>query len=218
MVTDRDEASAADPEVAEADVLLEPGEELLDLAEPPEAEDAEQAVGGALPDLAGDEVGQALERDRRRHVHDEERRQVPAQAPPVSANWQSGKAKNDSEEEQQPIFNQGPFFLLITAQFSLGRLHSGVRPIGLESWVLGLYLFFFYYFFYQTCSVDYLMAWLDTFMHHIFSCSKSEVIFLGKQICFFPPKISSESIISRLMGPMLLSAKSAGTVLVAASC
>jgi len=62
------------------------------------------------------------------------------------------------------------------------------------------------------------MAWLDTFRHHIFSCSKSEVIFLGKQICFFPPKISSESIISRLMGPMLVSAKSAGTVLVAASC
>ena len=97
VVTDRDEARAADPEVAEADVLLEPGEELLDLAEPPEAEDAEQAVGGALPDLAGDEVGQALERDRRRHVHDEERRQVPALAPPVSqqlAIAPAGKATN----------------------------------------------------------------------------------------------------------------------------
>jgi len=37
MVTDRDEARAADPEVAEADVLLEPGEELLHPAETPEA-------------------------------------------------------------------------------------------------------------------------------------------------------------------------------------
>lgn len=75
----RDEARAADPEVAETDVLLEPGEELLHLPETPQPEDAEQAVRGVLPDLPGGQVGKSLERDRRCHVHHEERRQVPAQ-------------------------------------------------------------------------------------------------------------------------------------------
>ena len=119
---------------------------------------------------------------------------------------------NDSEEEQQPIFNQGPFFLLIKAWFSLGSPHSGIRPIGLESWVLGFCLLSFFF----TKLAVLIILWLDlihTYVPRVLSCSKSEVIFLGKQICFFPPKISSESIISRLMGPMLLSAKSAGTVL-----
>ena len=54
-----------------------PREELFDLPETPEPEDAEQAVRRAFPAVAGDEVGQPLERNRGRHVHEEKRRQIP---------------------------------------------------------------------------------------------------------------------------------------------